>query len=98
MRGATWWKNNNITKTAISTHTPHAGRDAVFLPSVDGFQHFYSHAPCGAQRGYTTRRVVENGISTHTPHVGRDKGKLMLTADEIKFLLTRPMRGATPHR
>ena len=34
-------------------------------------------------------------ISTHTPHAGRDKKLITNRTGNCKFLLTRPMRGAT---
>ena len=34
-------------------------------------------------------------ISTHTPHAGRDLTSAALSAAHLRFLLTRPMRGAT---
>ena len=34
-------------------------------------------------------------ISTHTPHAGRDLNYHQLFSQTIRFLLTRPMRGAT---
>ena len=34
-------------------------------------------------------------ISTHTPLAGRDRLRAVLRASTVKFLLTRPSRGAT---
>ena len=60
-------------ENAISTHTPHAGRDLFRLRML--------------------RKPVP--ISTHTPHAGRDLVGGVLIASYLRFLLTRPMRGAT---
>ena len=56
----------------ISTHTPHAGRDAMVRTAATELADFYSHAPCGARHVLPLR---------HKRY--------------MKFLLTRPMRGAT---
>ena len=56
---------------------------------------FYSHAPCGARR-YPVLVSCDHGkISTHTPHAGRDQRDDEGNESDQKFLLTRPMRGAT---
>ncbi len=61
----------------ISTHTPLAGRDAVFCNVVALFNYFYSHAPCGARQHHQYQQE-QAPISTHTPLAGRD---LLVTTD-----------------
>ena len=56
----------------ISTHTPHAGRDAIPAQFSCCCCNFYSHAPCGARQAIFPDRIKP-----------------------VRFLLTRPMRGAT---
>ena len=78
----------------ISTHTPLAGRDEIrnFIVSLQ--LDFYSHAPCGARREYIRGWFIER-ISTHTPLAGRDVCLVSDFLSIIRFLLTRPLRGAT---
>ena len=48
----------------------------------------------GATLTYNDEHINYN-ISTHTPHAGRDVLGLILWIMRKRFLLTRPMRGAT---
>ena len=77
-----------LLRGATIAETP----ERAFLPD------FYSHAPCGARHRALTddRRLLY--ISTHTPHARRDCGGTSITLHISQFLLTRPMRGATPVR
>ena len=50
MRGATGRFVITGVRWAISTHTPHAGRDLWNRSSVASAADFYSHAPCGARQ------------------------------------------------
>ena len=56
MRGSTLLYLQKSTPEKISTHTPHAGRDAEFCTTCDTSTHFYSHAPCGAR--HVPNRIV----------------------------------------
>ena len=49
MRGATRMDAVPAQAAFISTHTPHAGRDATIKMAEDGVTDFNSHAPCGAR-------------------------------------------------
>ena len=49
MRGATCVFNFFENFAAISTHTPHAGRDSRRDNCTGSRNDFYSHAPCGAR-------------------------------------------------
>ena len=60
----------------ISTHTPHAGRDAKSWIGTLKIWNFYSHAPCGARRTRDAQCAGGSAISTHTPHAGRDAAGL----------------------
>ncbi len=72
MRGATNGTQNMDGIFAISTHTPHAGRDSDRPCSFLQLGHFNSHAPCGARRAKPLVEIIGASISTHTPHAGRD--------------------------
>ena len=49
MRGATTLSKETDVSEDISTHTPHAGRDAATGSGSSASSDFYSHAPCGAR-------------------------------------------------
>ncbi len=49
MRGATKYIERYSEFIIISTHTPHAGRDATGPQGPKGDTDFNSHAPCGAR-------------------------------------------------
>ena len=57
--------------------------------------HFYSHAPCGARRGIVVRTDEENDFYSHAPCGARLQLRFRHINNRL-FLLTRPMRGATP--
>ena len=44
---------------------------------------------------YIDSKMMMTVISTHTPHAGRDLMAVGADVETFKFLLTRPMRGAT---
>ena len=73
MRGATFTELLELTSAAISTHTPHAGRDDLHRPGTHHQLGFLLPRP---MRGATSMRRSGDGIrriSTHTPHAGRDQ-------------------------
>ena len=94
MRGATNLLEVNTCVCRISTHTPHAGRDASHLGANRPEIKFLLTRP---MRGATREQFISpplrqflltrpmRGATERIHHVGR----------EVKFLLTRPMRGAT---
>ena len=45
--------------------------------------------------GYKMNDCIERKISTHTPHARRDGMKVMASIKDLKFQLTRLMRGVT---
>ena len=49
LRGATGSFDENRCSRLISTHTPLAGRDRKAAESLDAYDNFNSHAPCGAR-------------------------------------------------
>ena len=57
----------------ISTHTPLAGRNYQAAKHLKMSQHFYSHAPRGAQRDCPLSVFGTAQISTHTPLAGRNQ-------------------------
>ena len=75
----------------------HASCEARLIPdhSICTERHFYSLAPCGARRIVQKNVLSWKMISTHSPHAGRDKYAPAFVGSLFKFLLTRPMRGAT---
>ena len=78
----------------ISTHTPHAGRDAD--GNVCAYQRidFYSHAPCGARQSLFLAASAALNFYSHAP-CGARPFTHNSSSRYWKFLLTRPMRGAT---
>ena len=95
MRGATCARTILVNLLAISTHTPHAGRDLPEDLRRAHMDDFNSHAPCGARRLAACRDFDLLDISTHTPHAGRDYVGGVNYELFTTFQLTRPMRGAT---
>ena len=73
MRGATVDVRQEVIKTIISTHTPHAGRDGIPTSGPFWGLGFLLTRPMrGATRlAFATQALYE--ISTHTPHAGRDE-------------------------
>ena len=55
----------------ISTHTPHAGRDAVASPLFNDVA-ISTHTPHAGRDMLIGRLTEAEYISTHTPHAGRD--------------------------
>ena len=95
MRGATAPDERARPAAMISTHTPHAGRDADPARWYGWKANFNSHAPCGARPEGLIYSEFADNISTHTPHAGRDRLYRGGSDKQIAFQLTRPMRGAT---
>ena len=95
MRGVTDDMPAADVQPVISTHTPHARRDAIhteILTTTHSFQ------LTRLMRGVTQSLVnltAEKTISTHTPHARRDLFKNMDILLLPKFQLTRLMRGVT---
>ena len=79
----------------ISTHTPHAGRDVGTDFGGEVFKNFYSHAPCGARQISTNPSLVKSHFYSHAP-CGARRLFCRISSSTTRFLLTRPMRGATP--
>ena len=67
MRGATCPLMNQLHDSFISTHTPHAGRDTVFVGRCENGMHFNSHAPCGARRDDMDVRKSLVDFNSHAP-------------------------------
>ena len=76
----------------ISTHTPHARRDACALMRVARYK-ISTHTPHARRDRITVPSMVGVWISTHTPHARRDLSDGARLGD--RFLLTRLMRGVT---
>ncbi len=74
MRGATISGMAVSAGWSISTHTPHAGRDADPLPKALTPLSISTHTPhAGRDAGNAPGSDNFHEISTHTPHAGRDK-------------------------
>mgnify|MGYP004476496199 CR=1 FL=1 len=78
----------------ISTHTPLAGRDA---DNFGFLRHNYisTHTPLAGRDKRKVDSAFAFSISTHTPLAGRDYIAGYCCRD-VKFQLTRPLRGVTP--
>ena len=81
----------------ISTHTPLAGRDGLYDPTIAENIHFYSHAPRGARLKLGPRRCAFTDFYSHAPR-GARHGLRNNYHRSSKFLLTRPSRGATQYK
>ena len=60
-------------------------------------EHFYSHAPCGARRAFKKPKDKFSDFYSHAP-CGARQNSFYHSIKNAKFLLTRPMRGATSVR
>ena len=94
MRGATKKLDERKETFDISTHTPHAGRDLLVGNMIYKTYNFYSHAPCGARRDSGLAEWYQDDFYSHAPCGARHR-ELYNDNSTRKFLLTRPMRGAT---
>ena len=83
-----------IGTVMISTHTPLAGRDYFYenIGQID--RHFYSHAPRGARLDRAGVWFPARDFYSHAPRGARLQTGMPLSS-AIRFLLTRPSRGAT---
>ena len=70
MRGATQWFFSSSLIALISTHTPHAGRDADCKVKHRIILHFNSHAPCGARRAGRRKSNSRNTFQLTRPMRG----------------------------
>ena len=94
LRGATAGLMAQGYKLGISTHTPLAGRDPAFRLACIGL-YISTHTPlAGRDLSSLTSLSMLLTISTHTPLAGRDRLR-QTRRSRGKFLLTRPLRGAT---
>ena len=94
MRGATIKGTIIPNDYKISTHTPHAGRDRSSRQTIPRGK-ISTHTPHAGRDRKSKMQRKSCLISTHTPHAGRDRAKNSAGLSAAKFLLTRPMRGAT---
>ena len=72
MRGVTTVSEHKKIHKKISTHTPHARRDAASKSFTSLWCDFYSHASCEAWLNTLIKFICSTCISTHTPHARRD--------------------------
>ena len=95
MRGATsrGAKLNHCVARFLLTR-PMRGATLMCVRYNHTYQHFYSHAPCGARLSIARSRLTIRPFLLTRPMRGATtKSRVDLVA--ILFLLTRPMRGAT---
>ena len=79
----------------ISTHTPHAGRDAAKVPAVLVASNFYSHAPCGARPGRSSRKSDRSQFLLTRPMRGATL-KIEGLADGLQISTHTPHAGRDP--
>ena len=94
MRGATLYVGDAFNLSAISTHTPHAGRDDRGRRSNGQPAEFLLTRP---MRGATLKLMPALrmfGFLLTRPMRGAT-GESRRRSQSTEFLLTRPMRGAT---
>ena len=75
------------------SHAPCGARPGAAL-NVHAAFYFYSHAPCGARHIFTTIHQFPKHFYSHAP-CGARLEHCMKEIAKFKFLLTRPLRGAT---
>ena len=84
MRGVTAVQTAKIANKIISTHTPHARRDASNT-SVEMQLNISTHTP-HARRDKIAMKIIDIiSISTHTPHARRDAMISALGGDQENF-------------
>ena len=71
-RDVTFFRSLPFSAITISTHTPLAGRDRLFVTCLSSSNIISTHTPlAGRDAGEVYRREASK-ISTHTPLAGRD--------------------------
>ena len=95
MRGATHERSDPPAGAAISTHTPHAGRD-VFESLKMIRRPISTHTPHAGRDAQQLNRILEVTISTHTPHAGRDDATFLVPSSSSNFYSHAPC-GARPY-
>ena len=96
MRGATSTHNLFITRTCISIHAPHAGRDGMSRCSHPAQPSISIHAPhAGRDPAAPKQKALVLLISIHAPHAGRDRGMDLKSRLEWNFNPRAPC-GARP--
>ena len=97
MRGATESCQYVAKYVVISTHTPHAGRDALRL-LLRHCLRISTHTPHAGRDGWIQEDMNNiNNFYSHAP-CGARLLRLLKRLLMLRFLLTRPMRGATQSR
>ena len=94
LRDVTLSDASPFSASAISTHTPLAGRDIVYLVATGGWENFYSHAPCGTWRNRKQFNALKWHFYSHAP-CGTWRGSGSVCGRWSRFLLTRPLRDVT---
>ena len=94
MRGVTPCEYYCTVVLNISTHTPHARRDAYETPPFKCII-ISTHTPHARRDIVTSAAPTTSHISTHTPHARRDGAISFPKKRKPLFQLTRLMRGVT---
>ena len=93
-QGVTLEKGTKTKHAVISTHTPLARRDCVYIITAGG-NIISTHTPLARRDLRHCMLQNDNWISTHTPLARRDPPSLILNHLQGKFLLTRLSQGVT---
>ena len=94
MRGATSDSYRFVQTSGISTHTPLARRDLFLASNMSITMYFYSHASCEARPLGTITPTLAPDFYSHASCEARRRLN-QLCKNDLKFLLTRLLRGAT---
>ena len=96
MRGVTGGRCKLAWCSSISTHTPHARRDFDDDGRTGNYIYFYSHASCEAWHCPAKPDTAPDDFYSHASCEAWPAGWLS-SPPHLVFLLTRLMRGVTPH-
>ena len=72
MRDVTYSQSHSLWVRQVSTHTPHAGRDVLWMIMIAGNTMFLLTRPMRDVTRADAGTKYKLVVSTHTPHAGRD--------------------------
>ena len=97
MRGATSSKHGwRVSAQFLLTRLLRGATMSDYIVTLEAL--ISTHTPLARRDQLIRHRHLLWCISTHTPHAGRDIFSFSPDIKRFQFLLTRPMRGATPKR
>ena len=97
MRGATDATEERFQRIEFLLTRPMRGATRYEMYTLPLYR-ISTHTPHAGRDFTELLELTSAAISTHTPHAGRDSSSSIFPSARMEFLLTRPMRGATPWR